>query len=124
MARRRHSAADRWERRRAKEGDTFAVEKRGISMGVIGGIVMMGIAAVWFFVGLASGVVFLYPPVLFVIGVFAVLKGFLTGNLAGGRTRPHRKRRRRKRSPDAGDLPDADDPRFAASPDSPESTDE
>ncbi|MHC4506568.1 MAG: hypothetical protein ACYTFI_25005 [Planctomycetota bacterium] len=78
MARRRRSAADRWERRRAKEGDAFAVEKRGISMGVIGGIVMMGIAAVWFFVGLASGVVFLYPPVLFVIGVFAVLKGFLT----------------------------------------------
>ena len=34
---------------------------------------------VWFFVGLKAGWIFYYPPVLFVIGLVAVLKGLLGG---------------------------------------------
>ncbi len=52
-------------------------------MGVFGGLLMMIIAAVWFFAGLYVGYIFFYPPILFVIGLFGFLKGVLTGNLVG-----------------------------------------
>ena len=48
--------------------------------GVAGGLLMILIAAVWFFAGLAAGIIFFYPPILFIIGVVAFIKG-----LAGGR---------------------------------------
>lgn len=68
-----------------REHDTgfFAPEKKGISKGVLGGLAMMVIAVVWFVAGYAAGYIFFYPPVLFVIGLYALLKGILTGNLAG-----------------------------------------
>ena len=66
-------------------GGFFGPEKRGISRGMIGGIIMMLIAAVWFFVGLAAGIIFFYPPILFLIGVFAFAKGLAAGNLFGRR---------------------------------------
>jgi hypothetical protein len=44
---------------------------------------MMTIAVVWFVAGYAAGIIFFYPPILFLIGLFAFLKGILTGNLAG-----------------------------------------
>ncbi len=61
----------------------FGAEKKGMKKGVLGGIVMMIIAAVWFFGGLAAGYIFYYPPILFVIGVIALIKGIIEGNLAG-----------------------------------------
>lgn len=67
------------------ECDAFAPERAGIRMGMAGGLLMMGIAAVWFFLGLAFDYLFYYPPILFVIGLYAFFKGLVTGNLAGGR---------------------------------------
>ncbi|MBN8577820.1 MAG: hypothetical protein J0L66_12815 [Cytophagales bacterium] len=64
-------------------GGTFAPEKAGIKKGVLGGVVMMVIAAVWFFGGLAAGYIFYYPPILFVIGLYAFIKGLIDGNVAG-----------------------------------------
>jgi hypothetical protein len=46
---------------------------------VLGGLAMMVGALVWFFVGLAAGYIFFYPPVLFVLGIVALVKG-LAGN--------------------------------------------
>jgi hypothetical protein len=51
-----------------------------VNSGAIGGILTMIIAAVWFFVGLSFGRIFFYPPILFVIGALAVIKGLLGGN--------------------------------------------
>jgi hypothetical protein len=51
----------------------------GINAGVGGGILMMLIAVVWFVVGLAAGIIFFYPPILFILGLVAFFKG-----LAGG----------------------------------------
>lgn len=45
--------------------------------GVIGGMLMMIIALVWFFAGLAGGIIFFYPPILFVIGIAAFVKGIV-----------------------------------------------
>ena len=42
---------------------------------VISGILMMVGAVVWFVVGWASGYIFFYPPILFIIGVVALIKG-------------------------------------------------
>ena len=43
--------------------------------GVLGGIAMMVGAVIWFFVGLALNFIFFYPPILFVIGLIAFIKG-------------------------------------------------
>ena len=46
--------------------------------GIIGGVLMMVIAVVWFFVGLAAGFIFFYPPILFVVGIVAFVKGLVS----------------------------------------------
>ncbi len=46
---------------------------------VMGGVVAMVIAVVWFFVGLAGGVIFFYPPVLFIIGLVGMIRGLVNG---------------------------------------------
>ena len=63
----------------------FTPEKRGIEKGIIGGIAMIAIALVWFFAGLQAGYIFFYPPILFLIGVYALLKGLFTGNISGNK---------------------------------------
>lgn len=51
-------------------------ERRGITIsgGVIVGLLMMGGAALWFFVGLAAGRIFFYPPILFIIGLINLIR--------------------------------------------------
>lgn len=66
-----------------KKGGFFEPEKKGVQKGIVGGLVMILIAVVWFFVGLACGYIFFYPPILFVIGIYAFLKGIFTRNIAG-----------------------------------------
>jgi phage FluMu protein Com len=61
----------------------FGWEHRGWDKGMLGGLAMMGIAVLWFFVGLACGVIFYYPPILFVIGLVGFFRGLFTGNIAG-----------------------------------------
>lgn len=43
--------------------------------GMVGGLLMMIIAVVWFVVGMAAGLIFIYPPILFVLGFIALIKG-------------------------------------------------
>jgi hypothetical protein len=64
-------------------GGGFAPEKAGVKKGVLGGVVMIVIAVVWFFAGLAADRIFFYPPILFVIGLYALIKGIADGNMAG-----------------------------------------
>jgi hypothetical protein len=40
-----------------------------------GGILMMVIAVVWFFGALSLGWIFYYPPILFIMGIVAVVRG-------------------------------------------------
>ena len=48
-----------------------------IRAGAVGGVLMMLIAAIWFGAGYYAGQIFFYPPVLFIIGAVAVVKGVL-----------------------------------------------
>ena len=68
---------------RSAENEAFAPEKKGVQKGIIGGIIMIAIAIIWFFVGLAAGYIFFYPPILFIIGIYALIKGLLQGNFMG-----------------------------------------
>lgn len=83
--------------REGRHRGSFDLERRGVNMGVLGGLLMIGIAAAWFFAGLAAGIIFFYPPILALIGVFALFRGLFTGNLAGAR--PRRVRTRSARTP-------------------------
>lgn len=67
----------------ANGGGFFAPEQRGIQKGVTGGVAMIAIAVAWFFIGLQMGYVYYYPPILFCIGLYALIKGIVKGNLSG-----------------------------------------
>jgi len=60
---------------------------------------MIAIAVVWFYLGWQAGFIFFYPPILALIGLVAILKGLLEGNLAG---------RRRPRDSARGFVPSED----------------
>lgn len=66
-----------------KDQGFFGPERAGIKKGVVGGMIMIGIATVWFIGGLYMGFIFFYPPILFLIGVYALIKGLVTGNVDG-----------------------------------------
>jgi hypothetical protein len=90
--------AARAEREGEREAvDSFAPEKAGIQAGVAGGLIMIVIAAVWFFVGYSSGRIFIYPPILAALGVFAIVKGLLDRNFTGERGSASRGASRRAR---------------------------
>jgi len=74
--------AAKWRREAEREADAggFGPERTALSWGVPGGILLIGVAAVWFFIGWEAGYIYFYPPVLAAIGVYGVIKG-----LAGGR---------------------------------------
>jgi hypothetical protein len=62
-----------------------AEEGGGWDASIVGGIVMMLGAIVWFFGALLLfNVFFIYPPILFVIGLVAFFRGMLSGNVSGG----------------------------------------
>lgn len=81
---------------REAQGDPwrgYAPERAAFNLGVVGGLILIGIAAVWFFVGWQMGYIFFYPPILALLGVVALIKGAAEGNLAGKRAAPRRRRR-------------------------------
>jgi hypothetical protein len=62
--------------RRRQRGVVFEEGWFGsLNAGIVGGILMMLIAIVWFVVGLMFGILFFYPPILLVIGAIALIKG-------------------------------------------------
>lgn len=55
--------------------DTFEPERRATNAGVLGGIAIMGLAAIWFFVAyFYANRIYFYPPILFVLGLISVFK--------------------------------------------------
>lgn len=65
-------------RMRAREQSSGGALSGGSVNGSIAiGLLMMLGAVIWFFGGLAAGYIFFYPPILFVLGIIAVVKGFI-----------------------------------------------
>jgi hypothetical protein len=67
-----------------KYNHAFGLEQRGLDAGMMGGLLMMVIGAVWLVVGLYFGLLFWYAPILCIIGLVGFLRGLFTGNIAGG----------------------------------------
>lgn len=75
-------AANEERQRRAKaaqssERGAFATEASVLNGGVMGGSLAMLIAVVWFVGGLSIGLLFYYPPILFVLGLVGFVKGLI-----------------------------------------------
>jgi len=73
--------AKRPKRRRSSRDDSE--RSRGgvaINPAIVTGLLMMAGAAIWFFVGLAANIIFFYPPVLFLLGIGSVIRGFTGGD--------------------------------------------
>jgi hypothetical protein len=49
----------------------------------LGGLIVVGLAVVWFLGGLAAGLIFYYPPVLLILGVIALVVGSNQRGLRG-----------------------------------------
>ena len=43
---------------------------------IMSGLGMMALAAIWFIAGLAAGWIYFYPPILFIIGLVTMVRGF------------------------------------------------
>lgn len=64
-----------------KKREPFRMEKSVLNGGIVGGILAMVGATVWFFVAyIYMDIIFFYPPVLFVIGVISLVKGIAKRN--------------------------------------------
>jgi ribosomal protein S27E len=58
-------------------GGAFSMEKGMLNAGVLGGLGLMLGAVVWFVVGFLLGYIFYYPPIMFIIGFVALVKGLI-----------------------------------------------
>ncbi|HJZ54974.1 MAG TPA: hypothetical protein VKE74_08435, partial [Gemmataceae bacterium] len=62
---------------KSKKPDHLAFEKMILNSGVPGGLAAMTVAAVWFIVALMNDWIFWYPPILFLVGLAAVIKALM-----------------------------------------------
>jgi len=53
----------------------FGLEQRAFDAGILGGLALMAISVAWFVGGLFFGIIFYYPPILFIIGIAAMIRG-------------------------------------------------
>lgn len=60
-----------------KKNDHLVLEKSILNGGIGVGLLAMGVATVWFIVGLLNDWIFWYPPIPFVLGLIAVIKGLV-----------------------------------------------
>ena len=64
-------------RRRDEEDEGWSFPRIYLSPGIITGLLMMVGAVVWFVLGLLADRIFFYPPIMFVLGLVAVVRGLL-----------------------------------------------
>ncbi len=55
-----------------------SLEGKVFNGGVVGGLIAMLIAVVWFVGGLMADIIFFYPPILFIIGLVGFIKGLVS----------------------------------------------
>jgi hypothetical protein len=71
----------RKKKKQFKKGKTvnnnFRMEHGILNAGVLGGLAAMVGAVIWFVAGLLNDIIFFYPPVLFVLGLIAMIRGVM-----------------------------------------------
>jgi len=86
--RRSGAALQRARQSQREDEDPFAFERAAFNAGVFGGVFLIVVAGVWFYLGYKAGYIFFYPPFLAMIGIVAIVNGLATG----GRRRTYRRR--------------------------------
>ncbi len=76
-SRRREREEERRPPRRPRRKITDGYNSGTAIAGILGGLAMMIGAVVWFVLGLMADIIFFYPPILFVLGVIAFVKGLM-----------------------------------------------
>lgn len=61
----------------------FASERGALKMGVLGGVIAMVIALGWFIRGWNKGYIYIYPSILFAVGIYALIKGLMNRKISG-----------------------------------------
>lgn len=57
------------------EEETWGLNKFGVKNGIAAGAILILGSLIWFFGGWHLGIVYFYPPILFVIGLYILFKG-------------------------------------------------
>jgi hypothetical protein len=63
-----------------KKDDHLAFEKAILNSGIPGGVAAMVVATIWFIVAIMNDWIFWYPPILFCVGLAAVIKALVNPN--------------------------------------------
>lgn len=58
-----------------KYNHAFGLEQRAFDAGILGGLALMALSVVWFVGGLFFDIIFYYPPILFLVGLAALVRG-------------------------------------------------
>ncbi len=64
---------------RGTQSASSGFEGGAINSGMAGGLLAMVVAVIWFVVGWMGGVIFFYPPILFIIGLVSLFNGLSQG---------------------------------------------
>lgn len=54
---------------------TMGLDTFGIKNGIAAGVIAMAGAVIWFFAGASIDIIFFYPPLLFTLGLIALVRG-------------------------------------------------
>lgn len=73
-------AADLWKPRARPDAPERGWSLPAVNPQIVLGVLMMLGAVAWFVAGLAVNTIFFYPPVLFFLGIGAVIRGFRGGD--------------------------------------------
>lgn len=57
---------------RSQHGNSLAVSRT-----IVGGAATMAIAVIWFGTGLVFGIIFFFPPIMFLLGLLTLVKGLM-----------------------------------------------
>lgn len=74
----RRSKSSQGKRKSKRTPKKASSEGGAFNSGVLGGIGLMVLAAVWFVGGLMANRIFFYPPILFILGMGSVIKGLVS----------------------------------------------
>jgi hypothetical protein len=58
-----------------QSSDTLGLSRIGIKNGLVAGLIAIVVALAWLIVGIINGYIFIYPPILLILGLIVFIKG-------------------------------------------------
>lgn len=70
------------------KGDASELERQLLDFGVGGGSLLMVVSVIWFVGGYLAGRIFYYPPILFLVGLIAAVRGIVARRRSNNEANP------------------------------------